>query len=91
MLINSQAKYPQRVELKTLQKILEYCNFNGRQRRTNLATCCKMCYSRFIPYLNISLYFGLLQIIEDNGKFVIITETGKIVLEKLQNIDFCDQ
>lgn len=91
MLINSIPKYPQRVELQTLKKILEYCNFNGQQRRTNLATCCKMCYSRFIPYLNLSVYFGLLKIIENNGKYIIITPTGKFVLEKLQNMDCCDQ
>ena len=71
-----------RIELRTLKKILEFSLIHGPQKKTNMATNCKMSYSRFIPLLNIMDILGLLEIIES---FIVITESGKSVLDKLQN------
>ena len=80
-------KYPQKIYLKTLENILDYCNLNGAQRRTNLATGCNMSYTRFIPYLNLLEYFGMLKILKKEGEFILITESGKSALKKLQDLD----
>jgi len=84
-------KVPARIEVKTLKKILNYSIRNGSQRKTNMATHCKMSYTRFIPYLNIMVIMNLLEIFEDDGYFVRITELGSLVINELENIDHSDQ
>lgn len=81
-------KYCRRVEIKTCYKVLSNALKNGAQRKTNMATNCKMSYTRFIPFLNTMVLFGLLTIIEDPVKLVTITEMGKSVLEVLQRMFF---
>lgn len=83
-------KVPNRIEVKTVKKILDYSNKIGAQRKTNMATHCKMSYTRFIPYLNILIIMNLLEIIENKGFFVIITELGRCVIDQLNNIDHND-
>ena len=56
-----------------------------------MATHCKMNYTRFIPYLNIMIIMNLLEIFENNGFFVRITELGRLVLDHLENTDHTDQ
>lgn len=84
-------KVPARIEVKTLKKILEYSITNGPQRKTNMATNCKMSYTRFVPYLNILVIMNLLEIFENNGYFVKITELGRCVIDELENIDHSNQ
>ena len=84
-------KIAARIEIKTLKKILNYSIRNGPQRKTNMATHCKMSYSRFIPYLNIMVIMNLLEIFEDDGYFVNVTELGRWVINQLENIDHSDQ
>ena len=79
-------KYCKRVELKTLYKVLSSAIKYGAQRKTNMATNCKMSYTRFIPFLNTMVLFGLLIITEEPFKLVSITVMGKSVLEVLQRI-----
>lgn len=56
-----------------------------------MATHCKMSYTRFIPYLNIMIIMNLLEIFEDGGYFVRITELGRWVINQLENTDHSDQ
>lgn len=79
-----------RIELRTLKKILEFSSVHGPQKKTNMATNCKMSYSRFIPLLNIMGILGLLEVIESPASFIVITDFGKIVLEKLENNKMLD-
>ena len=79
-------RYCKRVETKTCYKVLSNALKYGSQRKTNMATNCKMSYTRFIPFLNTMVLFGLLTIIEDPVKLVSITVMGKSVLEVLQRI-----
>lgn len=83
-------KISRRIELRTLKKILEFSLTNGPQKKTNMATNCKMSYSRFIPLLNIMEMFGLVEIVKSTGNYIVITDNGKIVLEKLQNNEMVD-
>lgn len=83
-------KVPDRIEVKTLKKILDYSITNGPQRKTNMATHCKMSYTRFIPYLNMMIILNLLEIFDNNGFFVKITELGRWVIDQLDNIDHTD-
>ncbi len=83
-------KIPSRIEVKTLKKILDHSYKKGPQRKTNMATNCKMSYTRFVPYLNIMVIMNLLEIVDSNGYFVIITELGRWVIDQLDNIDHSD-
>ena len=74
-------KIPSRIEVKTLKKILDYSNTNGPQRKTNIATHCKMNYTRFIPYLNVMIMLNLLENFDNN---VRITEFGKWILNEIE-------
>jgi len=74
-----------RIEMRTLKKILEFSLINGPIKKTNMATNCKMSYSRFIPLLNVMDMLGLLEVIESTGNFIVITDWGKNVLNKLEN------
>ncbi len=74
-----------RIEMRTLVKILEFSLTNGPIKKTNMATNCKMSYSRFIPVLNMMGILGLIEIIENTGNYIVITDFGKKVLDKLQN------
>lgn len=78
-------RYAMRLEMRTLVKVLSYALKYGAQRKTNIATNCKMSYTRFMPFLNTMVLFGLLQIIDDPSRLVSITDVGKSVLEVLQN------
>lgn len=78
-------KISRRIEVRTLKKILEFSSMHGPQKKTNMATNCKMSYSRFIPLLNVMGILGLLEIIESTGNYIVITDFGKNVLEQLQN------
>jgi len=83
-------KVPDRIEIKTLKKILDYSYKKGPQRKTNMATNCKMSYTRFVPYLNIMVIMNLLEIVDNDGYFIIITELGRWVIDQLDNIDHSD-
>ena len=76
-------KISKRIEINTLIKILDFSNTHGPQKKTNMATNCKMSYTRFIPILNIMV---LLMLLEISGPFsdIVITECGKKLLEILQ-------
>ena len=76
--------------MKTFMKILSFSFEAGPQKKTNMATRCKMSYTRFIPILNLMLVFNFLEQ-EDASKKITITEDGKKVLEMLQDIsEFID-
>lgn len=81
-------KYCRRVEMKTCLRVLSNSLKYGAQRKTNMATNCKMSYTRFIPFLNTMELFGLLLVLDDPVKLVTITEMGKSVLEVLQRMSF---
>lgn len=83
-------KISRRIELRTLKKILEFSSMHGPQKKTNMATNCKMSYSRFIPLLNIMEILGLLDVVKSTGNYIVITDIGKIVLEKLQKNQMVD-
>ena len=70
--------------MKTFYKLLLYSFDNGPQKKTNMATNCKMSYTRFVPILHQMVLFGFLQIEESPGGKVKITELGKTILEKMQ-------
>ncbi len=55
-----------------------------QKKKTNMATHCKMSYTRFIPILNVMMAFEFLEIKENSVK-VSITQLGKKILLKLQN------
>ena len=65
-----------RIELRTLKKILEFSLIHGPQKKTNMATNCKMSYSRFIPVLNIMEMLELVEIIESTGNYIVITHSN---------------
>ena len=71
--------------MKTLYKLLSYSYENGPQKKTNMATNCKMSYTRFIPILNQMMLFEFLVIENTPSGRVKITEIGKKILEKMQN------
>ncbi len=76
--------------MRTLKKILEFGVAHGPQKKTNMATNCKMSYSRFIPILNIMDILGLLEVVKTTGNYIVITDSGKKVLDKLQNNKMVD-
>ena len=78
------------IEIRTLKKILEFGATHGPQKKTNMATKCKMSYSRFIPILNIMDILGLLEVVKTTGNYIVITDSGKKVLDKLQNNKMVD-
>ena len=71
--------------MKTFYKLLLYSYENGPQKKTNMATNCKMSYTRYIPILLQMVLFDFLEIENTPSGKVKITEAGKIVLEKMQN------
>ena len=77
-------KLSKRIEMRTLKKLLEFSLTNGPQKKTNMATRCKMSYSRFIPVLNMMIMLGLLDFDENYSSNILITESGKKILEQLQ-------
>lgn len=77
-------KLSRRVEMKTFMKILLFSYDKGPEKKTNMATNCKMSYTRFIPILNLMMLFECLEIKDDTDK-ISITEFGKVILMKLQN------
>lgn len=79
-------KISKRIEISTLIKILEFSNTNGPQKKTNMATNCKMSYTRFIPILNMMALLMLLEIKEYPLCEIVITECGKRLLEALRKL-----
>ena len=77
-------KISKRIEINTLIKILDFSNTHGPQKKTNMATNCKMSYTRFIPILNIMALLMLLEITPGPVSEIIITEWGKKILDILQ-------
>jgi len=77
-------KISRRVEIKTLIKVLRYLLDNGAQKKTNLATNCKMSYSRFIPLLRIMFTLDVAEMLNDSSDKIVITEFGKTVLSDLE-------
>ena len=77
-------KISKRIEISTLLKILEFSNTNGPQKKTNMATNCKMSYTRFIPILNMMVMLALLEITNAPFCEIIITECGKRLLDRLR-------
>ena len=71
--------------MKTFYKLLFYSYENGPQKKTNMATNCKMSYTRFVPILNQMILFNFLVIENTPSGRVKITQEGKEVLEKIQN------
>ena len=71
--------------MKTFYKLLLYSYDNGPQKKTNMATNCKMSYTRFVPILHQMVLFGFLEIENTPSGRVKITELGKKVLDKMQN------
>lgn len=84
---NHLKKYSKRIEMKTFLKILSFANEHGPTKRTNMATNTKMSYTRFKPILETMILMGFLIMNMNGNQTIIITELGKQVLEKLQNID----
>ena len=79
-------KFADRIEMKTMFKILSISYKKGPQKKTNMATFCNMSYTRFIPHLNTIKLFTFMEVIENNPtEFIQITELGKIVLQKLKD------
>ena len=77
-------KLSKRIEISTLLKILEFSNTHGPQKKTNMATNCKMSYTRFIPILNMMALLMLLEITPGPVSEIVITECGKKLLEMLR-------
>lgn len=78
------AKISRRIEVKTLMKVLRYSMDHGAQKKTNMATNCKMSYSRLIPLLNIMYRLDLMETLTDKSDRIAITEFGKEVLLDLE-------
>ena len=66
-------------------KILLFSYENGPQKKTNMATNCKMSYTRFKPILLWMVEFGFLKIYANPTEIITITEQGKEILQKIQN------
>ena len=73
--------------MSTFFKLLLYAYDNGPTKKTNMATNCKMSYTRFVPILKTMILFGFLEIEDTPSGRVKITERGKRILEKMQNSD----
>lgn len=80
------SKLLQRAEIKTMIKILDTVHQSQLQKRTNLATVCKMSYDQFVKYVEILILFELLEIcpLTKTSKTVKITKIGINILRKLQ-------
>jgi len=78
------AKISRRIEIKTMMKVLRYSQDHGAQKKTNMATNCKMSYSRFIPLLRVMFMLEVMQTLDDATDKIIITEFGKTVLADLE-------
>ena len=78
---NKKDKVPNRIETKTLMRILTCLNLVGPQKRTNTSTHCNMSYSRFIPYLNFMLAINAVML--DPVQVLNITRVGKDLLDYL--------
>jgi len=83
-------KISDRLEMKSLRKILIYTNNHGPQKKTNLATYTSMSYSRFMLVLNTAIMMDFLQMLEEPSLLVAMTEPGRVFLEKLMKNDRAD-
>lgn len=80
--------YPKRIDMKVFVRILKHFVFNGKEKRTRLATCCNMSYHRLITYVNIMFLLRLVEVSTQKEKFIQISDYGRIVLYQLTKTDY---
>jgi predicted transcriptional regulator len=68
-------------------RILSILHENGRFNRTNLAGRSGLNYNKCVSYVKLLQSLEWIKIISDDGLFVVITEKGTEIIEKLTNFD----
>ena len=75
-----------KIDWKITSKIIITLYYSNGIKRTNLATKCNLSYDRFTRYLEWMMLVEFVTItITSEGRFVILTEFGKRLYQKLFN------
>lgn len=80
-------KIPQRIEWKTVLRILGFLYHNSKSKKTHISMTCNLGYKRCIQYLNWLELMDLIKIDDDkNGSHLIsMNERGTELVIKYQN------
>ena len=74
------------IKIEVLKRMLTTLHENGHINRTNLAGRAGLNYSNCIKYINLLRLLGWVEVIYDNGHYVVITEKGVDVIERFVNL-----
>ena len=74
------------IKIEVLKRMLTTLHENGHINRTNLAGRTGLNYSNCIKYINLLRLLGWVEVIYDNGHYVVITEKGVDVIERFVNL-----
>ena len=87
VLDSSYEKIPQRIEWKTVLRILGFLHHNSRSKKTHISMTCNLGYKRCIQYLNWLKLMDLIKIDADKeGTHLIsMNERGNELILKSQN------
>jgi predicted transcriptional regulator len=83
---NLKSGYSNTFNVKVIIRILSTLRENGRVNRTNLAGKSGLNYNKCIRYVNLLQVLGWVEVIFDDGYFVIVTEKGVQIIESLTGI-----
>ena len=79
-------KIPQRIEWKTVLRILGFLHHNSRSKKTHISMTCNLGYKRCVQYLNWLKLMDLIKIdMEDSSHLVSMNERGTELILKSQN------
>lgn len=80
-------KIPQRIEWKTVLRILSFLRYNGRSKKTHISMTCNLGYKRCVQYLNWLTLMDLIKMDtdKDDSYFISMNERGTELVLKSQN------
>lgn len=71
-------KIPQRIEWKTVLRILGFLRYNGRSKKTHISMTCNLGYKRCVQYLNWLKLMDLIKVDtdKDGSNIISMNERG---------------
>ena len=84
---NKTQNYAQNFNIDVMYRILEVLNSDGPKKITNLAMHSRLNHATCKKYLNLMSVLSWVEITQEKkGILILVTDTGKKILEKLQSI-----
>lgn len=80
-------KIPQRIEWKTVLRILGFLHHNSKSKKTHISMTCNLGYKRCVQYLNWLKLMDLIKIDTDmdGSYFISMNDRGTELVLKSQN------